>query len=421
MNRALRAPLTAALLLCACNVDRQVVYQQVYACDPTATDPGCGTDRDQSPMMCFAGRPLGGTDFCAARCPPAGSAAPEGSVCSQSGARLASCDPTAPDSCNDRKLGCFRNNVLADGGVCVTITPCTSDRDCPDPVRSRCATSFVDQLYDNPAAFQNDHLWCLQADCQKHRTACSPGETCLRDVVPAGLNPPDICVPSCDSNLRCPPAHFCYRKVSGPAVPAICIPGLLGFRCDTTLDCMMGECFEAHPGIRLCGTTCSDDRDCVRYDGQQGHFICNGEHRCVSAEAFRGSSCDKDSDCGGGNLLCVRQSEDPSVQGNCLPPCDAAGKCAPRGGIPHTCLPFARGAKACYPGFFELPCTSDDQCLPGLSCRAVAADKPSICTTLCASDDDCARNRWSKTATCQALPAMGIKVCLTPRPAGGPQ
>src|SRR5947207_2221438 len=100
-----RAALVAAGLLSACKVDRDVVQEQVYACDPTATDPGCGTDRDGEAMMCFAGRPLGGTDFCAPRCPPPGAPTPQGSVCSQSGARLPSCDPAVPDSCNNRQLG----------------------------------------------------------------------------------------------------------------------------------------------------------------------------------------------------------------------------------------------------------------------------------------------------------------------------
>jgi hypothetical protein len=415
-----RAALAAAGLLLACTVDRAIVHQQVYGCDPTAKDPGCGTDPQGGPLMCFAGRPLGGADFCAERCAdPA--AAPAGSVCSQSGARLTACDPGTPDSCNNRKLGCFRNNVLADGGVCVTITPCSSDSDCPDPVRSRCATALIDEQYETPASFKSDHLWCLQADCQRRRTACSPGDTCLRDVAPPGTDAPDICVPSCDSQLRCPPAHFCLRKVSGAGSPTVCIPGLMGFRCDSTLDCMMGECTDFGVFFKLCSVPCADDSQCTKYDGKQGRFYCNADHHCTTPEAFRGSPCSKDSDCLGG-LTCARLTGDPADGGNCVTPCDASGKCAPRGGVPHTCLSFpgGKGLRGCYPGYFELPCTSDDQCLPGLSCRQVAPDRPSICTSLCASDDDCTRIRWSKKGTCQSLPAMGIKVCLTPpRPTTG--
>jgi hypothetical protein len=413
----LSVALAGAGLLAGCNVDRQAVFDQVYACDPTAADPGCGTDRQDEPMMCFAGRPLGGTDFCAERCPDgAGSAPTAAVVCSQSGARLAACDPSAPDSCGNRRLGCFRNNVLADGGVCVTIKPCTVDRDCPDPVRSRCATSFVNKIYETPTAFKNDHLWCLQADCQRHRTACSPGETCLRDVVPPGLNPPDICVPSCDSQLRCPPAHVCYNKVYGPQAAAICIPGLLGFRCDSNLDCMMGECVETGSNnLKVCSKACTDEAQCARYDGEQGKFICNPDHACMTPDSFRGQPCEGDGDCDG--QICAHLSGE-DAQGNCQPACDAGGRCPARGGIPHTCLPLATGAQVCLPGYFELPCTTDDQCLPGLSCRATGEGRPSICTSLCATNEDCARVRWSKGAVCQPLPGMGIKICQSPRTTG---
>jgi hypothetical protein len=411
-----QTPLLLAYLLLSCQVNQQAVQDQVYACDPKAVDPGCGTDRQSRPMMCFAGRTLGGTDFCAERCPEGASLEP--GVCAQSGALLATCDPATEGSCGNPALGCFRNNVLADGGVCMTINPCNGDQDCRDPVRSVCATSLVQKIYAEPASFKNDHLWCLQAGCQERRTACSPGETCLRDVIPSAAHPPDICVPNCDSNLRCPPAHFCYRKVSGRKAPNICSPGLLGFRCESSIDCMMGECTDTGHGFNVCTTPCGSDTDCARFDGEQGKFLCNEEHRCVTPDAFRGSTCEEDGDCQSG-LTCAYLSAD-SPTGNCMPPCGAGGACATRGGIPHTCLPRgdASLAPVCYPGYFGLPCTADTQCLPGLSCRAAAAGQPRICTSLCADDADCGKNRWSAAGYCQELKDMGIKLCLGPRAAG---
>jgi hypothetical protein len=403
----MKRPLLALLLLAtACQVDRQAVFNQVYACNPTATDPGCGTDRDDRPMMCFAGRPLGGTDFCSEQC----NGSDEGGVCAQSGARLASCDPNVPNSCGNPKLGCFRNNVLQDGGVCVTINPCSADSDCVDPVRSRCASSFVSQIYQTTERFKNDHLWCLQADCQKRRSACSPGETCLRDVIPAAANPPDICVPSCDSNLHCPPAHFCYAKTSGPQAPAICIPGLLGFPCESTLDCMMGECLDTGAGSKNCSTHCVGDADCMKFDGQQGKFLCNQAGQCVAPDSYRGAPCKQDGDCKAG-LSCALLMAD-SDQGTCQPLCDISGGCAARGGVPHTCLPARNHPMVCYPGYFGLPCASDAACLPGLSCRALGAGQPSVCSNLCADDGDCQKVRWSAGSVCKELPGMGIKVCV---------
>jgi hypothetical protein len=414
-----RAALALALAALSCRVDRNIVHEHVYACDPKAVDPGCGTDEEQRQMMCFAGRPLGGSDFCTQQCDP-GQTSVEGGLCVQSGARLKTCNPAVEGSCGDPSLGCFRNNVLDDTGVCVTITPCTTDDQCRDPVRSRCAASFVREIYQTPSSFKNDHLWCLQAGCQDHRTACSPGESCLRDLIPAAAHPPDICVPNCDSNLRCPPAHECYRKTGGPAAPAICIPGLLGFGCDADIDCMMGKCVQIAPGrLKFCSTTCGNDADCSKYDGQQGQFLCNENHQCVTPNALTGSTCHSDDDCEAG-LGCARLSAGTS-DGNCLPPCGADGACAPRGGVPHTCLPRADGKGAvCIPGFFGYPCGADANCLPGLTCRSLAPGQPGICSNLCADDSDCSKSRWTAGGYCQELKDMAIKVCIPPLDAGTP-
>jgi hypothetical protein len=407
----------AFLATAACKVDRNTVYDSIYGCDTKAVDPGCGTDRDQNAMMCFAGGTLGGTDFCTSQC----TGAPGGdAVCSESGALLARCDlaPGASGDCGNPALGCLRNNVLGDKGICLSLSPCVADSDCHDPVHSVCATSFVKTIYQTPSSFKNDHLWCLQAGCQARRTACSPGESCLRDLIPVESNPPDICVPNCDSNLHCPPAHFCYRKVSGPAAPNICIPGLLGFACEATIDCMMGECMPTGAGhLKLCTTACGNDADCSKYDGQQGQFLCNENHVCTTPDAFRGAVCNVDSDCDQG-LQCAFLSAD-SATGTCLPPCGADGSCSPRGGVPTTCIPRADGKGAvCYPGYFGIPCGDDSNCLPGLTCRALGMGQPSICSNLCADDSDCQKNRWSATGFCQQLPTGAVQVCLPPKNAG---
>jgi hypothetical protein len=416
-NSLCRAALALALAALSCKVDRHIVHEQIYGCDPKAVDPGCGTDEEQREMMCFAGRPLGGTDFCAERCEPGETMSAE-TVCSQSGARLQLCNPNVEGSCGDPSLGCYRNNVLNDSGVCVTITPCATDDQCRDPVRSVCAATFVKKIYQTPTSFKNDHLWCLQADCQANRTACSPGESCLRDLISPAAHPPDICVPNCDSNLRCPPASECYRKTAGPAAPAICIPGLLGFGCDATIDCMMGECVQIGEGrLKFCSTKCGNDADCAKYDGQQGQFLCNDAHQCVTPNALTGNICRTDSDCDPG-LTCARLSAGSS-SGTCLPPCGADGSCGPRGGVPHTCLPRADGLGAvCIPGFFGYPCGADANCLPGLSCRPLGPGQPNICSNLCADDGDCGKSRWTAGGYCQELKDMGVKICLSPLEAG---
>jgi len=417
LNSSGRAALLALAALSSCKVDRQSVHQRVYACDPKAVDPGCGTDELDGEMMCFASRPLGGTDFCAERC-GADLVGGEGALCASSGARLKTCNPANGNAdCGDPALGCFRNNALEDGGICVTITPCDSDDQCRDPVRSKCAATIVREIYQNPASFKNDHLWCLQAGCQERRTACSPGESCLRDLIPASFLPPDICVPNCDSNLRCPPAHECYRKTAGPAAPAICIPGLLGFSCDSDIDCMMGDCVATGAGrLKVCSTKCGNDADCMKYDGQQGTFICNPDHQCVSPGAFAGIICKVDSDCIDPGLTCAHIDPD-SKTGSCLAPCGADGSCAPRGGVPHTCIPRIDQGFACIPGYMNYPCISDDGCLPGMSCRPLGPGLPNICTNLCQDDNDCTKVRWTAGGYCQPL-AEGVRVCMTKKKTG---
>src|SRR5207244_493230 len=129
---------------------------------------------------------------------------------------------------------------------------------------------------------------------------------------------------------------------------------------------------------------------CARFDGQQGRFVCNENHQCMSPNAFRGSPCNTQSDCPVG-LACAFLTAD-STQGNCLPPCAADGTCAARGGVPHTCLGRSdRSPGVCYPGYFGMPCGSDAACVGGLTCRAVAPGAPRVCTNLCADDSDCRR------------------------------
>lgn len=415
-----------------CRVDADDFQSRVFHCDTAAPDPLCGTDRDSQPMTCFAARQLGGADFCTQSCGDTPMSLPdEAAVCVQGNAKLKACDPAADPAahplgpCDRREFGCLRTDVLSDEGVCVTMSPCLKDDDCHDPVRSTCAATFLKDLYTNAGdALRADHLYCLQKGCQKNASSCSPGETCLRDVIPESADPPDICVPNCDSQLRCPPNHFCFQKISGPANPAVCIPGLLGFVCTSDVDCLMGVCKSDNDpspemGLKLCTTSCDRDDQCQKFDSQQGLFICvNGS--CATPNAYRGASCDTDADCSRDmGTTCVRfPPADFTQQGTCLRPCAADGTCAARGGIGQTCLPLVgqdhTTTPACFPGFFGLPCFSNDACVRGMTCRGadLTANPPSpgICTDLCASDQDCAANRFIADQAYCAVPT--VPFCL---------
>jgi hypothetical protein len=58
------------------------------------------------------------------------------------------------------------------------MQPCTEDDDCPNPVRSTCAATFLTELYAG-ATLQADHLYCLQKGCVSGGSSCAPGQSCL--------------------------------------------------------------------------------------------------------------------------------------------------------------------------------------------------------------------------------------------------
>jgi len=416
----------AIAIASGCSVDEDAFQARVFECDTAARDPRCGTDRDGQPMNCFPASQLDGTDFCAQSCGEPMSLPDEGAVCVQGHAKLAFCNP-ADDSnpagpCGHDGLGCLRTDVTADEGVCVTMQPCTFDDDCPDPVRSTCAATFLNQLYAKNQELHSDHLYCLQRDCVKGGSACGAGQSCLPKLVTPAAHPPDICVPNCDSRERCPPNHFCFSKLSGPGSPRICLPGLLGFLCESDIDCMVGKCVsdeEPDEGLRLnlCSVPCSNKGDCEKFDSDQGKFVCQLDRgQCSTPDAYRGARCYTDDDCtrdDGTSCVFAGKPTLPTDQGTCSRLCPGGvGPCTPRGGFGHVCLPttVARDGSSrpgCYPGYFGLPCTADDQCVDDMVCRSVATGSLSFCTALCQTDADCDANRW---AAGQAFCAASICV-----------
>jgi hypothetical protein len=431
-------PLRSLLLLplmalgaLGCKVDATEFQSRVFRCDTAAPDPLCGTDSDGNDMTCFAARQIGGADFCTKTCGDVPMSLPEGAVCVQGNAKLKACNPeddSNPDlhplgACDRRDLGCLRTDVLGTEGVCITMNPCLTNDDCRDPVRSKCASTFLKELYVNDPGITSDHLYCLQEGCISGNTSCSPGETCLPKVIPAAANPPDICVPNCDSHGRCPPNHFCLSTISGPANPSVCIPGLLGFVCQTDVDCLLGTCKSDNDpdpdhGLKLCSTSCQNDDDCAIFDSLQGRFICSKEHRCITPDAYTGALCHSSADCVRDvGTVCAHQS---ATTATCLRPCSATNPCKPRGGIGHTCFPLvgddSKEALVCLPGLFPFPCFDDSQCaVSELACAGADLTdpknpKPGNCTRLCTTDGDCEKNKW--TAGASYCGAPDVPVCL---------
>jgi hypothetical protein len=429
-GHAVFALATALGGLGACRVDEDAFYERIFGCNPNAANPACGTDRDDRPMACVPAYQLGGRNFCAPACTvesgvedgPDAICLPAGarSGTQTPGARLARCDPSrAAGSCGHEELSCLRTDLLVkDDGVCMTVNTCQEDRDCRDPVRSKCMGTLLRQTYDK-AELLTDQNYCLQADCRAHRTACSPGETCMSDVLPASSRPPDICVPNCDANGNCPPNYLCYSSVYSKKLPPICIPGLLGLRCSSSLDCLFGECVASDAGFKSCSVRCQTDVDCAKFDSVHATLFCNEAGWCAGVRASRGTQCDVDTDCLYPGETCARITN-LLPRGQCLQPCPAR-KCPAYGGVPHACRPQVDASGAvqaqslpwvCWPGFLGQACAETTDCLRGLSCLPLGPSNPQVkvCTSPCGGDGDCAANRFSKEGWCDA----GAGICRMP-------
>jgi hypothetical protein len=420
----------------SCKVDKAAFHERLYSCNPNAADPACGTDLDDQPMACFPAYQLGGSNFCAIGCDASGNLEqnPDG-TCVPTGPRqaghpvggsqLTRCQPSLGNTCGNPALTCLRTDLILDEGVCTTVSSCETDRDCRDPIRSKCMGDLLRKTYDK-ADLKADHTYCLQAECRARRTACSPGETCMRDILPQASNPPDICVPHCDANGNCPPNYFCYPNIYGDGAPRICIPGLLGLRCESRVDCLFGDCVETGAPYKVCSVDCTTDADCEKFDSIQGTFFCNQAGKCMTARGFKGGACTKDIDCIYPGEVCgYLTTTEPT--GFCMLACGADRSCPAPGGVPHACRPqLDRAGKldvtgapwVCWPGYFGQLCSDDSQCFPSLSCKRLDPSNPllSICTIPCATDADCDANHFSREGYCDAR----IGVCRSPNSAGEP-
>jgi hypothetical protein len=417
---SLTATLCVAVSLWGCKVNESAFEAKLYACNPSAVDPACGTDTSGNTMSCVPAYQLGGANFCASSCDAKTAAETDSTVCvvngtetdsAAPGAVLAKCAPSAgAAACTISGLSCLRTDLREDDGVCMTVSPCQTSADCRDPTRATCMSKLLHDTYGDKAEFTSDHLYCLQTGCNATGSSCSPGETCLRKELSQASHPPDICVPNCDSNNNCPPNYFCIPALYSKASPPICIPGLPGFRCKTKLDCLVGDCVESGSNFKYCSTPCSGDDECAKLDSEQETFICSKERGyCVGSRVYIGGLCHADADCRGSEICGYLGSN--AKDGNCLLPCASDGSCQTFNNVPSMCLPQSNnhGAPVCVPTLFGNPCLSDANCISGyagtggLTCRptgAAAPNPPGLCSVPCTTDNDCTLNRFTKNGYC---------------------
>jgi hypothetical protein len=420
-RRRRRSPIALGLPLLAfasvgCHAKNDAFYARIFPCDPAAPQAECGTSQSGQPLACYDARQLGGQSVCTELCGDEGEGQHGDYACLASGVHLQFCRPTAskhdPTQGCPAGLSCLRTDLLRDEGLCMAVPVCTTDADCRDSVRPRCAGALLREIYPDAPLLRTDNLQCVADRCLTGLTMCPSGESCVATLGLTTSDVPDICVPNCDGNMRCPPNFVCSRVVSGNGAPLLCVPGLPGNRCTSNLDCILGDCVDTGEGFNICTIPCFAHQDCVPLINAHESFMCvpnvadSGKH-CATETPFSGSPCQRPTDCPEGTDCFLYSAYGPRTIGECRPPCDAAGRCRVRGGIPNVCL--AGGAGGCYPGRFGLPCQDSAECMTDFACLAVPEDPDlgtpaaNICTRTCQTDADCDADPWTqKVGYCSA-------------------
>jgi len=397
----------------------------IAPCDSSAVDNTCSTASNGDPMTCFAASALLGQDFCTEACDPNQPPTDPAFTCTASGSLLQICKPSAasgdPGACPPG-LSCYRRDVLADTGLCIAMTVCTDNMDCPG-MRHCTATKLRELVSNSPisSVLHTDHLNCVVDECLTSGTPCPAGQGCLAKPYFTG-GVADFCVPRCDSKSNCPPNYSCAVGASGSG-PSLCFPGTLGVRCVDDKGCAGGTCQDTGAGFKVCAVDCLSDAKCALLSAQNYSFVCvsGGDHQhCVTPTVFSAPNCDPQLPNCPVNQRCFPYAPLGAFAGHeaeCRFPCDASGQCAAFGGLVHVCL--AGGAGGCYPAVFGIPCQSE--CIADLQCLDVPAEVGSmssggtkICTVPCSTDADCDADPWTDhVGYCESA------FCRRGRPAGG--
>ena len=351
----------------------------------------------------FVGSVLGGANSCVPVCTtqPSG---PE-SACTESNQLLLACSPKSPAGC---PLGefCLRTSLLSDAGVCVAVPTCNQSSDCRNPQFPACLTALLLSVVGNGESLTFTSLTCAAVGCKSLNRACPQGTTCLSNIFTANSSLVDACVPVCDERNNCPPNYSCLRKASGPTSPNVCIPGIVGIKCTSKLNCLIGDCVPVDASFSVCAPACAADSDCALFDTDRGVTVCGlaekGQRVCLLPSTFAGAPCITDDQCAK-DRFCHQYSHygDDAILGECRLRCNNDSECPSVSGIAAVCL-NGKGAGGCHPGRFSVPCTDSDHCVGDLKClqaQVLGVDdkttNQSICSAPCTSDMDCQKNRWT--------------------------
>ncbi|HZS42016.1 MAG TPA: hypothetical protein VFF06_34545, partial [Polyangia bacterium] len=317
-------------------------------------------------------------------------------------------------------------------GVCLAVNSlCADDQDCNSSVFNACSSDVSTIGLNVPLKGS----FCIQTNCKADGTACTPGSSCIRNILGSLTQVPDVCAPNCvphspdDGGVRnyeCVPGFLCLTTAFPQQTARVCAPGQAGWLCNDSLDCSAGKCQDwsdvspSLAGLTACAPKCNTDDDCTRYDnGGNPTFIskltchaggCRAQLTLLYADqCFQvgqpcsldtGAACSDVRPFGGMPLASTDGGVPAAAGGRCLRGCANDGDCAPLTAVshvPHLCDVVDHTCTPAVP--FVAHCASDASCTGGLHCIPGLA----ACTRACSTESDCTNDPALGSAfTCPA-------------------
>lgn len=345
-----------------------------------------------------------------------------GDFCGNEGFCVQPCDVEGPD-CRWTGFSCLRENMMMDetAGYCQPADTCTSYIDCGQIFDSCITDSLSDVSPD--LSFAEGHNTCVESCVGE--TQCAGNFDCLKkklkELTNISTDPvPEICVPECDPDNKCPIGYRCLVDSIAELNPdtpldnpdlRLCVPGLPGVAlpCADDSQCLSGLCVEDPEWAetwdephRFCVEPCDGQGDCgsarfeclaSEHDGTSGGF-------CFARELLQ--PCQTSADCELPEECMSWDNLDAGLA--CTVPC--TGWRDPACGESFVCLPTATtGQFGCYVGLPGMPCDSDNQCHQAFGeqtqCMGTTAqpnDPDRTCTKTCTHYNQCTFGPWLQSS-----------------------
>jgi len=407
-----------AIVLTHCKAKEDEFFAKTFSCDSLSPN-SCGTDRAGVPLVCFAARQYGGTDFCAPSCDQTRQDARF--TCQDDTAWIQVCDLTSPSSPCPAGFTCRAASPRH--GLCVL--PCSPGVSCaplPGPADAGHDAPPDASMTDAPIEADapgdsGDIVHCAGSNDACRGAGDGRPMVCVNS---SSLGGRDFCAEACDPAApvedplyRCSDMGALLQKChpsSHAEASSDCPPGLNCFRTNLMAD--EGVCLD----MPVCSLTepCAAPRVCLanKIGGSSAqpadtldldHLNCVLD-RCTTTSASCGDS-----------EGCLGTQYASTLSDMCVPRCPD-GRCPPN----FSCATTVSGMPSedlCLPGVPGARCDGSN-CLLG-SCEATGTGF-NVCSKPCSSDATCAPFT-AVTGDPFVCAAWGgpSPHCVTPRPFSG--